>query len=61
MLIFEGDADFISNYVGFVSMVDALQTQFSTAYHSQVWTPYKVNGQVTGQYKAAGTFAYLRI
>ncbi|KAF9524177.1 serine carboxypeptidase [Crepidotus variabilis] len=60
-LIFDGDADFIVNYAGVESMVDALQTQFSTAYHSQAWTPYKVNGQVTGQYKAAGTFAYLRI
>ncbi|KAF9524176.1 serine carboxypeptidase [Crepidotus variabilis] len=60
-LIYDGDADFIVNYVGVESMVDALQSQFTSAYHSQAWTPYEVHGQVTGQYKAAGTFAYLRI
>ena len=41
--------------------VDALNTQFTQIYKKQKFKPYSVNGQVTGQYKNAGTFSYLRI
>ena len=42
-------------------MVDALNTEFSALYAQQTFTPYKVAGQTTGEYKNAGTFSYLRI
>lgn len=41
--------------------VDALNTKYSQIYHQQTFQPYSVNGQVTGQYKNAGTFSYVRI
>ena len=41
--------------------VDALNTQFTPIYKEQVFKPYSVAGQVTGQYKNAGKFSYLRI
>ena len=41
--------------------VDALNTQFTQIYKQQTFEPYSVNGQVTGQYKNAGTFSYVRI
>ena len=41
--------------------VDALDTKFTQIYKQQKFEPYSVDGQVTGQYKNAGTFSYLRI
>ena len=41
--------------------VDALDTQFTQIYKHQTFEPYSVDGQVTGQYKNAGTFSYVRI
>ena len=41
--------------------VDALDTKFTQIYKQQTFKPYSVDGQVTGQYKNAGTFSYLRI
>ena len=41
--------------------VDALNTRFTQIYKQQKYKPYSVDGQVTGQYKNAGTFSYLRI
>ena len=41
--------------------VDALDTRFTQIYKQQTFEPYSVDGQVTGQYKNAGTFSYLRI
>ncbi|KAF8646648.1 hypothetical protein AX16_007146 [Volvariella volvacea WC 439] len=60
-LIFDGDADYIVNYVGVEAMVDALNTKFSAIYRQQPWTTYRVAGQSAGQYKNAGTFSYLRV
>ena len=42
-------------------MVDALDTQFTAEYQQQVFANYTVNGQVTGLFKNAGTFSYVRI
>jgi hypothetical protein len=39
--------------------VDALDTQFTQIYKQQTFKPYSVDGQVTGQYKNAGTFSYV--
>ena len=41
--------------------VDALDTQFTGIFKQQIFKPYSVDGQVTGQYKNAGTFSYIRI
>ena len=44
-----------------LNKVDALDTRFTPIYKRQEFKPYCVNGQVTGQYKNAGTFSYVRI
>lgn len=43
------------------TQVDALQTKFTDEYSKQEFTNYTVAGQVTGIYKNAGTFSYVRI
>ncbi len=60
-LVYDGDADFILNFHGVEAMVDALQTKFTAEYQQQAFKNYTVNGQVTGLYKNAGTFSYVRI
>ncbi|KAI0651568.1 alpha/beta-hydrolase [Trametes meyenii] len=60
-LIYDGDADFILNFHGVEAMVAALQTKFSKEFAKQEFANYTVNGQVTGLYKNAGTFSYVRI
>ncbi|KAI0758948.1 alpha/beta-hydrolase [Fomes fomentarius] len=60
-LIYDGDADYILNFHGVEAMVDALQTKFTAEYQQQEFKNYTVNGQVTGLYKNAGTFSYVRI
>ncbi|KAF8511482.1 serine carboxypeptidase [Hysterangium stoloniferum] len=60
-IIYDGDADYILNYQGVEAMVDALQTQFTTQYHAQSFTDLTVAGQLTGMFKNAGTFSYVRI
>jgi carboxypeptidase C (cathepsin A) len=41
--------------------IEVLDTNFTQIYKQQTFKPYHVNGQVTGQYKNAGTFSYVRI
>ncbi|CUA72246.1 hypothetical protein RSOLAG22IIIB_00911 [Rhizoctonia solani] len=60
-LILAGDADYICNYMGFESMVDALQTKFTSEFKNQTWSNWTVAGISAGQYKNAGTFSYLRV
>ncbi|CAE6503416.1 unnamed protein product [Rhizoctonia solani] len=60
-LILAGDADYICNYIGFESMVDALQTKYMGEYRQQKWTNWTVTGTAAGQYKNVGTFSYLRV
>ncbi|TBU34959.1 serine carboxypeptidase [Dichomitus squalens] len=60
-VIYDGDADYILNHVGVEAMVDALQTKFTDEYAKQEFANYTVAGQVTGIYKNAGTFSYVRI
>ncbi|KAJ3476797.1 hypothetical protein NLI96_g10906 [Meripilus lineatus] len=60
-IIYDGDADYILNFNGVEAMVDALQTQFTSVYKQQTFTNWTVAGQLTGIYKNAGTFSYLRI
>jgi len=38
-----------------------MRTRFSADYNTKPWLPYRVRGITTGQYKQAGTFAYLRV
>ncbi|KAJ8521696.1 hypothetical protein ONZ45_g1633 [Pleurotus djamor] len=59
--IYDGDADFICNYMGVESMVDALQTKFTSQYKTQEFQRYSVRGQEAGLFKSAGSFSYLRI
>ncbi|KAF9047503.1 serine carboxypeptidase [Panaeolus papilionaceus] len=59
-VLFNGDADYICNYIGWEAMVDALNTQFTTMYKQQTFQPYTVAGQTAGQYKNAGSFSYVR-
>ncbi|KAH8102251.1 alpha/beta-hydrolase [Cristinia sonorae] len=60
-LIFDGDADYIANFIGVEAMVDALQTQFTDKYKQQSFANYTVRGQPAGIYKNAGTFSYVRV
>ncbi|KAF8072010.1 serine carboxypeptidase [Lyophyllum atratum] len=60
-IIFDGDADYILNYVGVEAMVDALSTKFTSSYQQQQFATYKVADQTAGQFKNAGTFSYLRV
>ena len=60
-IVYDGDADYILNFHGVEAMVDALDTQFTAEYQQQVFANYTVNGQVTGVFKNAGTFSYVRI
>jgi carboxypeptidase C (cathepsin A) len=60
-IIYDGDADYILNFNGVEAMVDNLNTQFSTLYATQSFKNYTVGGEVTGIYKNAGTFSYVRI
>jgi hypothetical protein len=41
-------------------MVDGLQTQFTSTYHAQQFSSFKVRGQAAGLYKNAGTLSYVR-
>ncbi|KAF8500349.1 serine carboxypeptidase [Russula emetica] len=60
-VVYDGDADYICNYIGVEAMVDSLDTNFSAEYASQIFTTYTVNGMPAGLYKNAGTFSYLRV
>ncbi|TFK38948.1 serine carboxypeptidase [Crucibulum laeve] len=60
-IVFDGDADYILNFVGVEAMVDALNTKFSATFKQQQFQTYTVAGQSAGQFKNAGTFSYVRI
>ncbi|OJT04774.1 Carboxypeptidase S1 [Trametes pubescens] len=60
-VIYDGDADYILNFHGVEAMVDALQTKFTTDFAKQEFANFTVNNEVTGLYKNAGTFSYVRI
>jgi carboxypeptidase C (cathepsin A) len=60
-ILFDGDADYICNYKGFEALADGLQTRFTKQYARTKWSSWKVNGQLAGQYRNAGTFSYLRV
>ncbi|KAJ3513592.1 hypothetical protein NLJ89_g2861 [Agrocybe chaxingu] len=60
-IIFDGDADYILNFNGVEAMVDKLETIWSPLYKRQKFASYKVNSQVTGIFKNAGRFSYVRI
>ena len=49
------------NVLTIPNKVDALDTKFTDTYKQQTFEPYLVDGQVTGQYKNAGTFSYIRV
>ncbi|KAJ7054534.1 alpha/beta-hydrolase [Mycena amicta] len=60
--IYDGDADFLCNYIGVEAMLDALNTQTNIAdfFHTTAWSLYVVDGHTVGQYKTAGTLSYIR-
>ncbi|KAF8480369.1 serine carboxypeptidase [Russula ochroleuca] len=60
-VLYDGDADFICNYMGFEAMIDTLDTLFSSLYAEQDFANYTVDGELAGLYKNAGTFSYLRV
>ncbi|KAF8500344.1 alpha/beta-hydrolase [Russula emetica] len=60
-VIYDGDADYIVNYMGVEAMVASLTTKLSAEFASQNFATYTVNGKPTGLYKNAGTFSYLRV
>ncbi|KZP12484.1 serine carboxypeptidase [Athelia psychrophila] len=59
--LFDGQVDFICNYMGFEAMINSLDTQYSAEYNAASFQNYTVDGQVTGLYKTAGTFSYVRV
>ena len=59
--LYDGDADYIVNYQGFEDMIDSLDHKYSVEYASTNWTTWTVEGVVTGQFKNAGTFSYVRV
>ncbi|KAF8480363.1 alpha/beta-hydrolase [Russula ochroleuca] len=60
-VLYNGDADYICNYMGFEAMIDSLSTVFSPLYAKQNFATYMVKGKPAGLYKNAGTFSYLRV
>ncbi|KAF9475477.1 serine carboxypeptidase [Pholiota conissans] len=60
-LIYNGDADYIVNYMGVEAMIANLNTKFSSEYNNQKFQDYKVAGEVAGQFKQAGNFTYIRV
>lgn len=43
------------------TQVNNLQTQFTATYQQQQFTNWTVAGQLTGMFKNAGTFSYVRV
>ncbi|KAI0945691.1 hypothetical protein AcW1_001853 [Taiwanofungus camphoratus] len=60
-VIYVGDADYLSNYIGMEAMMNKLQTQFSIEYATQQLSNWTVAGQSAGLYKNAGTLSYVRV
>ncbi|KAJ7189887.1 serine carboxypeptidase [Mycena pura] len=61
VMIYDGDADYICNFMGVEAMIGTLNTTFSAHFNQQEFAPYLVNGQLAGQFKTAGTFSYVRV
>ncbi|KAJ7017684.1 serine carboxypeptidase [Mycena alexandri] len=59
--IYDGDADYICNFMGVEAMIGKLNTNFSAKFNQQEFAPYLVNGQLAGQFKTVGTFSYVRV
>ncbi|KLO19457.1 serine carboxypeptidase [Schizopora paradoxa] len=60
-VIYDGDADYICNYMGVEAMVNNLQTEFSSTYQQEAFQTYTVEGHSAGMFKNAGTFSYIRV
>ncbi|KAI0271174.1 serine carboxypeptidase [Russula aff. rugulosa BPL654] len=60
-VIYDGDADYICNYIGVEAMTLSLITKFSALFEQQKFATYNVKGKPAGLYKNAGTFSYLRV
>ncbi|KAF8315624.1 alpha/beta-hydrolase [Clavulina sp. PMI_390] len=61
VFIFDGDADYICNYMGVEAMLDSLSTNVASTYKAQSFTPWTVAGKSAGQFKTAGNLTYLRV
>ncbi|KAF7982156.1 hypothetical protein HWV62_29913 [Athelia sp. TMB] len=61
VLLFDGQVDYICNYMGFEAMIASLDTKYSAEYNAAPFQNYTVDKQVTGLYKNAGTFSYVRV
>ncbi|KAL5506982.1 hypothetical protein ACEPAH_6438 [Sanghuangporus vaninii] len=60
-VIYDGDADFILNYMGVEMMVNNLNTQYTSTYSQQNFANYTVAGHVAGLVKNTGNFSYIRV
>ncbi|THH27357.1 hypothetical protein EUX98_g6828 [Antrodiella citrinella] len=60
-IIYNGDADYMFNYIGLEAMMDKLQTKYTARWHQEAYRNYTVRGQVTGLYKNIGSLSYARI
>jgi len=60
-VLYDGDADYICNYMGFEAMVATLNASTSPLFAKQTFANYTVRGKPAGLYKNAGTFSYLRV
>jgi carboxypeptidase C (cathepsin A) len=60
-VLYDGDADYICNYMGVEAMARALNTVYSPLYALQNFKTYNVKGKPAGLYKNAGLFSYLRV
>ncbi|KAJ7056231.1 serine carboxypeptidase [Mycena amicta] len=60
--VYDGDADFLCNYVGVEAMLTALNTQVSAAFNAVPLSTYApISGIPAGLYKTAGKLSYARI
>ncbi|KAF8168873.1 Alpha/Beta hydrolase protein [Mycena galopus ATCC 62051] len=55
VMIYDGDADYICNFMGVEAMIGKLNMNFSAKFNQLEFAPYLVNGQLAGQFKMSGT------
>ncbi|KAH9943528.1 serine carboxypeptidase [Amylocystis lapponica] len=61
VVIYEGDADYLYNYMGVEAVMDSLNTSASAAWAEQSLSNWTVTGQSAGLYKNAGVISYVRV
>ncbi|KAF8177988.1 hypothetical protein K438DRAFT_1978305 [Mycena galopus ATCC 62051] len=51
VMIYDGDADYICNFMGVEAIIGKLNMNFSAKFNQLEFAPYLVNGQLAGQFK----------